>query len=433
MNKADIVVVGAGAAGLMAAGRAAEMGANVLLVEHQSKPGRKLAITGKGRCNLTNVMPLPDFLNHFHPNGRFLRTSFSHFFAEDLMTLLQQNGVKTIVERGGRVFPESGKAQDVVKALVAWNLNAGVTILNQTAVTLLHEEGGKLEGVSVCPTSQQKNKTIKDNRKQEKIICPAMILATGGASYPATGSTGDGYRMAEKIGHHIVKPRPALVPLELAGNETKMLEGLLLKNISASLWIEGKKITSEFGELQFTGFGLSGPVILTLSHLVVDGLLENKKAEIVLDLKPALEHKKLDDRLQRELKNSSKKQFQSILKTLLPLQMIPFCLSRTNIAPEKTCNEITAKDRKKLRLWLKEISLPISGYRPFSEAIITAGGISLKEVNSKNLASKKMKGLFLAGEVLDIQADTGGFNLQAAFSTGRLAAESALEYLSKKA
>ncbi len=432
MNKTDLIVIGAGAAGLMAAGRAAELGASVLLIEHQSKPGRKLAITGKGRCNLTNAMPLSEFLNHFHPNARFLRAAFSRFFTDELIDLFQQLGVKTVVERWGRVFPESGKAQDVVKALVSWNLKLGVTIMNQTAVIQLLEDGGILEGVSVCPATNRKNKIIKDFQKQEKLNCSTLILATGGASYPATGSTGDGYKLAEKMGHGIISPRPSLVPLEVKSKHLEMLDGLLLKNISASLWINGKKIASEFGELQFTAFGLSGAIILTLSHLVVDSLLEKSKAEIVLDLKPALEHKKLDNRLLRELSNNAKQQFQTILKNLLPKQMIPFCLADTNIDAKKKANEVTAKERKKLRMWLKELPLTISGYRPFSEAIITAGGVNLKEVDSKNMASKKINGLFFAGEVLDVQADTGGFNLQAAFSTGRLAAESAVEYLNQK-
>lgn len=423
----DLIVVGAGASGLMAAGHAARLGAKVLLIEHQSKPGRKLAITGKGRCNLTNTAELKDFLAHFHPQGRFLRPSFSSFFSADLITFFEQLGVPTVTERGGRVFPQSGRAQDVVKAMTEWISQSGVTLYTNTAVVDLLLQNGELIGVLVCSVAHHKNKTVKNRATDREITSRAVILATGGASYPATGSTGEGYRLAGAIGHTIVTPRPALVPLEVEQKRVEGLAGLVLKNCRVSVWADGKKQDDAFGEMAFTETGLSGPIILTLSHQVVDLLIAGKEVALKLDLKPALEMTQLDDRLLREFDSQRQKMFSTILKGLLPSQMIPFCLSQTGIAPGKKGCEISAQERKRLRIWLKEIAFPISGYRPFSEAIITAGGIALTEVDAKTLASRIVKRLYFAGEVLDIQADTGGYNLQAAFSTGFLAAESAVK------
>ncbi len=429
MNRYDIVVIGAGAAGLMAAGRAAQLGAKVLLLEHKGKPGRKLAITGKGRCNLTNTVQQTEFLKHFYPHGRFLRNAFSRFFAEELIAHFKALGVETVVERGGRVFPESGQAPEIVKSLVDWNRRLNVKIrTSSAAIELVHRENA-IQGVAICAVTHQKNKVIKSIDKSEKVSCGTVILATGGKSYPATGSTGDGYQLLKNIGHTIIKPRPALVPLEVGETKTGELDGLLLKNIEASVWSENRKISAEFGEMSFTGFGLTGPVILKLSHLVVDLLDEGKQVEIRLDLKPALDSKKLDERLIRELANGGKQQISNILKTLLPRQMIGFCLENQALAAATRGHEINARERKNLRNWFKELTFPISGYRPFAEAIITSGGVNLHEVNPKTMESRKVKGLFIAGEVLDIQADTGGYNLQAAFSTGWLAAESAFKTL----
>ncbi len=426
MPKIDIIIIGAGAAGLMAAGRAAELGARVKIIEHKSKPGRKLSITGKGRCNLTNSVELAEFINHFHPNGRFLRPSFSLFFSKETIDFFLKQKVPTTIERGGRVFPLSNKAQDVVNALVNWNLQHGVKIETNTVVDALLLEDNRIKGVKIRRTKNRKGKIVKIGQTSCNIHADAVILATGGASYPATGSTGDGYNLARSVGHSIIIPRPALVPLETKNGIAETLRELSLKNVSVSLWIDGKKKDTAFGEMTFTDFGLTGPVILTLSHQVVDNILENRQVIIKIDLKPALDAKKLDARLLRELDRNGKKQFLSVLGNLLPKKMISYCVDELGIQGDKPCHQIGAVERKCLRQWLKEIPFLITGYRPFSEAIITAGGIRLQEVNPKTMASRKIERLFFAGEVLDIQADTGGYNLQAAFSTGRLAAESAI-------
>lgn len=426
MESFDLVIVGGGASGLIAAGRAAELGAKVLLLEHKSKPGRKLAITGKGRCNLTNSLDLPGFLNHFHPNGRFLRNSFNRFFKTELVFLLKRLGIETVEERGGRVFPKNRKAPEVVEALVRWVRKENVRILTGTTVSEFLIEGDSIHGVKVCPVKQHKHKIVPDQNNPETYASKKVILATGGASYPATGSTGDGYRLAKSIGHKVITPRPALVPLEVDRKQVHGLEGLDLRNIEISLWINGKKKDDAFGEMSFTEFGLSGPVILSISHQVVDALLEKATVSVKLDLKPALDHKKLDQRLLRDLENNRQKSIRKILKGLLPNQLIPFCSQQLKIPLAKKANEITARERKSLRLWLKEMPFNITGHRPFSEAIVTAGGISLPEIDPKTLESRLVANLYFAGEVMDIQADTGGFNLQAAFSTGYLAAESAV-------
>ena len=427
MLKPSIIVVGAGAAGLMAAGRAAELGARVVLLEHKNKPGRKLAITGKGRCNLTNSATLPEFLKHFHPDGRFLRQAFSLFFAGDTMDFFKYHNVPVIVERGGRVFPASGKAPDVVKAMLRWNDSVGVELCGNTTVDSLIVESGEIKKVCVYRTSDHNGRVVKDKSSSLSLKADMVILATGGISYPATGSTGDGYRLAESVGHSIIPARPALVPLETACQRTKRLNNLVLKNVAVKTWIDGKKRNEAFGEMVFTDFGLSGPIVLSLSNEIVNALIDGKRCSITIDLKPALDHKKLDSRLIRDFKRDNKKQFQSILKKLLPGKMIDFCLDESGIPPHKTGNCISADERKKLRLWLKELRFEISGYRPFSEAIITAGGVNLREVNPKTMKSRKINNLYFAGEMLDIQADTGGYNLQSAFSTGRLAAESSIK------
>lgn len=424
METCDIVVVGAGASGLMAAGRAAELGADVLLVDHMPRPGVKLGITGKGRCNITNTSELNEFLAHFHPNGRFLRTAFSRFFSNDLVTFLEELGVETVEERGGRVFPGSSRAADVVDALINWNRQKGVRMAWNTSVESLLVEESAVRGVRVCPAFRRKGRIRRKRSESYAIEAKSVVLATGGMSYPATGSTGDGYALAESVGHSIVDPRPGLVPLETDPPPDGQLNNLTLKNCAVTCWVEGKKKESAFGELTFMPFGLSGPVILTMSHLVVVEIDQKNPVRITVDLKPALDHKKLDARLLRDLEQKGKKQLPSILKSLLPAAMIPFCLSSLSLAAEKRGNDVTADERKKLRLWLKHLEFNISGYRPFSEAIITCGGVSLKEVDPNTMASKKVCGLFLVGEMLDIQADTGGYNLQAAFSTGKLAAES---------
>jgi predicted Rossmann fold flavoprotein len=372
--------------------------------------GNKLLITGKGRCNLTNLTSLSDFIEHIH-NGRFLHHAFSQFFNNDLISFFESIGIKTITERGNRIFPASEKSDDVVNALLGWCKKKGAGIQTRTAVSGLLIKDSSIIGV-MCRTS---------GGKYFEYRAPAVIIACGGASYPATGSTGDGYDLAQSAGHSIVPVKPALVPLVSSGKTAKRLQGLNLHNVNVSLWINCKKIREEFGEILFTNFGLSGPVILTLSRLVVDELEKNNSIEISIDLKPALSEKKLDSRLLRDLDNNGKMKFHKILKGLLPSSLIPVCTEQTCIDGEKLCHQVTSEERKKLRTWLKDFRFVITGHHSFNEAIITAGGVSVDEVNQKNMESKIIKGLFFAGEVLDIDADTGGYNLQIAFSTGWLA------------
>lgn len=405
-----VIVIGGGAAGLMAAGEAARTGADTLLLEKMKKPGRKICISGKGRCNITNIADLPDFITHFGKTGNFLRQSFSRFFSPELMDFFTGEGLELVTERGGRVFPASGKAYDVLDVLVKWVEAGGVQVIKSARVTELIVEEGFVIGV-IC--------------NGKRIESDAVILATGGASYPATGSTGDGYRFAESAGHRIVPIRPALVPLETRGDLTRTLAGLNLRNIEVRMYVNSKKRQQAFGELVFSENGLTGPVILTLSGHAVDTLRKGERVEISIDLKPALDEQKLDARLLRDFTARGKEELQSVLRGLLPREMVPVCLRLTGIDPDIKASQLSSKKRGILRRWLKDFRLGVTGYRPFEEAIITAGGVDTREVDPRTMESKKVRGLFLAGELLDIQGDTGGYNLQAAFSTGWLAGRSA--------
>jgi len=411
-----LIVIGGGPAGLMAAGQAALQGIETLIFEKKDRPGCKLSITGKGRCNLTNVIELSEFIGHFGANGRFLHTAFSRFLASELVTFFEQLGVKTMTERGGRVFPASGQAKDVVDALVQWAKDCGVAVKVRLPVERLLIEDGRVVGVQVLGRGKSTAGKVYQ--------ADAVIVAAGGASYPDTGSTGDGYRLAESAGHSIIPIRPALTPIETAGNIASQLQDLNLRNVSVRVRINGKKRAEAFGEMLFTHFGLFGPVILTLSGQIVDALRQNKKVFISIDLKPALDDGKLEARLIRDLEAHGKKKFDSILKGLLPQKLIPVCMEQTDISPDKPGHQITASERKRLRLWLKDFRFEATGYRPFTEAIITAGGVNTREVNPRSMESLLVKGLYFAGEALDIDGDTGGFNLQAAFSTGWLAGQS---------
>ena len=414
MTPRRVIVVGAGASGLMAAGQAAQMGASVLLLEKMDRPGRKLRITGKGRCNLTNVAPVSDFIAHFGPSGCFLRQAFYRFFTSDLLALFEELGVPTVTERGGRVFPVSQEARDVVDALVRWVREGGVQIQTRSSVERLLIEEERVVGVktSTDPTGR----TYRAD---------AVIVATGGASYPATGSTGDGYRLAESVGHTLVPVRPALVPLETAGDVAPRLQGLSLRNVTARVRTDGQEQAELFGEMLFTHFGVSGPIILSLSRQIVDALRQDRRVVLSIDLKPALDGDKLDARLLRDLDAHGKRHFRTLLKGLLPSKLIPVCIDLTGIPPHKEAHQITAQERERLRTWLKDFRLEVTGHRPFSEAIITAGGVETREVDPRTMASRLVEGLYFAGEVLDVDADTGGYNLQAAFSTGWLAGRSA--------
>ncbi|MFN2258056.1 MAG: NAD(P)/FAD-dependent oxidoreductase [Desulfuromonadaceae bacterium] len=407
-----IIIVGGGTAGIMAAGVAAASGAEVLVLEKMPRTLLKLGISGKGRCNITNTAPIPEFISHFGANGRFLRQAFHRFFSTELQTLLQQIGVRVTTERGGRVFPTSGKALDVVRALRRWAEKSGATILTGAGVDEMLVQDGRIVGVRCGGTDYSASR---------------VILASGGASYPATGSSGEGYALAQRAGHHVIAPRPSLVPLISSDIDNGALNGLALRNVGVRMYVDGKKSADAFGELTFTPDGVAGPVILTLSLAAVDALQGGKKVRLEIDLKPALDDKKLDARLIRDFAKRTHELLHSILRGLLPQELVKVCLERTGVNPEQLGHSVSATQRKKLRHWLKHFSVEISAHRPIEEAIVTAGGVHLREVDPRTMESKIVPGLYFAGEVLDLQADTGGYNLQAAFSTGWLAGTSAAE------
>lgn len=407
MAQKKIIVIGGGASGLMAAGVAATNGAHVILLEKMKTPARKIRITGKGRCNITNTAPIVEFIDHFGKSGRFLRQAFGRFFSGELIAFFEKRGLKIGFERGGRVFPADGDAPLVARLLVDWVKEAGVDLRTEISVVDLLVKKGQVAGV-VCGHNQ-------------KIYADAVILATGGASYPRTGSTGDGYRLAQSVGHTIVTTRPALVPLRTAERIGNGLAGLQLKNINARLFINGKRKAQAFGELSFTKNGLSGPIILTLSSLVVDALRSRAQVAVILDLKPALDDAKLEARMQRDLQKRPHDPMSSFLRGLMPRELIQPCLDYAQIDHNMTAVMLPAQARKKIRHWLKNFRFEITGYGSLEEAIVTAGGVKTAEIDPCTMESKKSKRLYIVGELLDIQADTGGYNLQAAFSTGWVA------------
>ena len=400
-----VIVVGGGAAGIMAAGRAAEFGADVALLEKMPQLGIKISITGKGRCNLTSSEDMDKFLEAFGPTGKFLINAFAKFFSQDLIDFFESIGVNTMLERGKRIFPLSGSAKDVVKAMTMYLNKQGVEILTD---------------ITVKKIVIQDNKAVGVDTTKGTFYGDAVILATGGASYPQTGSTGDGYDMAKKLGHTIVPIRAALVPLEVKEGYIQDLQGLSLNHVNASVYLNGKKIAEAFGEMLFTHFGLSGPIILTLSKTVVDSLAKGR-VEISIDLKPALSREKLDARFLREIKEHSNKNFDNMLKNLLPQSMIPVFIKVAGMPHDKKVHQITQKERMELIALLKDMRFTITKSRPIEEAIVTAGGVSTKEIDPKTMESMIVKGLYICGEVVDVDAKTGGYNLQAAFSTGWVA------------
>ncbi len=407
----DVIVIGAGPAGLVAAGQAASLGKKVLLLEKMKSPGRKLLLTGKNRCNLTNTASVQEALGHFNQGGRFLTQLFYRYFTDELRGFFAELGLPTVVQRGGRVFPESEKARDVLEILISWLQNSGVELITGTAVTDLISQGGKIHQVVTVNQTYQAS---------------TVILATGGKAYPGTGSTGDGYAFARRLGHKIIPLRPALVPLLTAGDTAQNLQGLSLKNVTINVWVNEKKLTQMFGEMLFTHFGLSGPVILTLSRQIVNYLEEGHQVVIKIDLKPALDQAALDARLLREIQSQGRKQFSSLLEDLLPKKLIPVCTEQTGIPRDKKISQLSSKERKHLRSWLKDdFQFIISGHKGFDQAIITAGGVDTSEVNPETMESKLIQGLYFVGEILDVDADTGGYNLQAAFSTGWAAGKAA--------
>lgn len=421
MPKRQVIIVGGGPAGLMAAGQSAGTGAETLLLEKMDRAGVKLRITGHGRCNLTNADSVREVIKRFPAGGYFVRPALYSLSNEALRTFFAERGVPTEVQRGGRVFPVSEDARDIVAALTRWVDEQGVTLRVHSAVTDLVVEAGQLMGVRVA-----------DGRVYR---ADAVVVATGGASYPATGSSGDGYRLAESVGHTIVPVRPALVPLETAGDAARRLEGLSLRNVNVSVWIagagegsgSGSKEADAFGEMLFTGFGVSGPIILTLSRQVVDALRMDSRVTLSIDLKPALDHPTLDARILRDIDASPKRHARNMLAELLPSSLIPVCLEQTRLAAHQPAHRITAEERQRLRLWLKDFRLRVTDHRPLKEAIVTAGGVDTAEVDPHTMASRMIEGLYFAGEILDVDAETGGYNLQAAFSTGWVAGRSAAQ------
>ncbi len=404
-----IAVVGAGPAGMLAARQAALRGARVILLEKNDRLGKKLVITGKGRCNVTNDADVDTLVKNVPGNGRFLYSAFASFGSRDLQRFLEEHGVRLKVERGNRVFPQSDRSFDVVDGLRRALERSNAEVRLNSQVNRLLVEDGQIVGLVV---------------NDQPLYCQAVIVCTGGASYPATGSTGDGYILAAEVGHTIVPPRPALVPLETVEDWPKSLAGLALKNVELSILQGGRKLVQEFGELLFTHFGISGPIVLTVSRWVTHGKDTNPFIASI-NLKPALTQEQLDRRLQRDLEKYQRKAIKNALDDLLPKRLIPVVIAAAEIPEDKPVHQITRVERMRLVSSLTSLQLTIKGPRPLSEAIVTAGGVSTKEIDPKTMQSKLVRGLFFAGEVIDVDGYTGGFNLQAAFSTGYLAGEKA--------
>ncbi len=409
MNK-KVIVIGAGAGGLMAAGTAAENGHEVTLIERNDKVARKVMITGKGRCNVTNnCTMINDLIANVPTNGRFLYGAFSKFMPIDTMEFFEDMGVTLKVERGNRVFPESDKAVDIVDALRTFMEDSGTKRI-KGRVTELIAESGVIKGVK-----------LEDG---EEFFADAVIIATGGVSYPLTGSTGDGYTLAKGVGHTVTELKPSLVPLTCHEGFCMDLQGLSLRNIEISVFDTEsyKEVYKDFGEMLFTHFGVSGPVILSASAHLKD--MKPRKYEIHIDLKPGLTYEQLDKRIQRDFLENSNKNFINALDALLPKKIVPVIVKLSGIKPATKVNQVTKEMRAKLVNLLKDLKVTVLGFRPIEEAIITSGGISTKEIDPKTMESKLIKGLYFAGEVIDVDAYTGGFNLQIAFSTGNLAGSS---------
>ncbi|MCU0666831.1 MAG: NAD(P)/FAD-dependent oxidoreductase [Candidatus Omnitrophica bacterium] len=411
MSNSEIIVIGAGPAGLMASIRASELGAKVILIEKNKHPAQKILLSGKGRCNLTNSIPMEDFIPKFFHGGDFLRDAFKKFSNQDLMQFFEKLGVKLKVERQERVFPRSNSAKSIWDTLLSQVCDRKIRfILNRT-----------VEGIQ-----------IKDGRPELVILSgkeflPAqkVILATGGVSYPATGSTGDGIRIAGKLAHRIEPLRPSLVPLELKKGYPVILQGLSLENIRIKFTQGAKNILSEIGDLLFTHKGISGPLVVTLSDRIVLWLEKKEPVFVHIDLKPALSYEILDKRMLRELGQNNRTSLRNIMKSLLPLRLVDVFLEMNSIDASKKASYVTQKERARIVQVLKDFSFEVSSAGTFDEAMVTRGGVSLKDINPKNMESRLIKGLYFAGEIMDVHADTGGFNLQAAFSTGYLAGESA--------
>ena len=408
---ANVIVIGGGPAGMMAAITAAEYGNNVTIIEKNSDFGKKLLITGKGRCNITSSLYMSEFIKNTPGNGQFLYSAFQNYTNTDIIDFLKNQGLEVKEERGNRIFPVTDKSIDVLNCFKSKINELKIKKLFNTRVQKILVQNGEVLGV----------RTEKEIIQTDKII-----LATGGKSYPLTGSTGDGYLIAKNIGHKVTEIRPSLVPLVIyEKNECKEMQGLSLRNVGIKIIDESKNklIYEDFGEMIFTHFGISGPTILSGSaHLVrykeIDNLMKEQKIKLQIDLKPALTEEQLDERILRDFKEFKNKQFKHALDKLLPQKMIPIVIEKTKINEEKRVNEITKEERRNLVKVLKKFELTIKDFRPVEEAIITSGGINIKEINPKTMESKLVKGLYFAGEIVDVDSYTGGFNLQIAYSTG---------------
>ena len=409
-----VVVIGGGAAGMLASVAAGKNGHEVHVIEKNEKPGKKLFITGKGRCNVTNDCDVETLLNHVISNPKFLYSAFYGFTSQDMMKLLETAGVPLKTERGARVFPVSDKSSDIIGALTREMKKQGVKLhLNCTVCGLIIEEGA-VRGVR-----------FTDNTgKEQQMEADAVIIATGGLSYRSTGSTGDGYRFAVEAGHKVKETMPSLVPLNIREGWCADMQGLSLKNVRVSFKSGKKVLYEDFGEMLFTHYGVSGPLILSGSAHIVSALRKGKAIELCIDLKPALSMEQLDARLLRDFDANKNKQFRNALSGLLPAKMIPVLVDLSGIDPYKPVNEISREERRRLCETMKKLTMTVESTRDYNEAIITRGGVSVKEVNPSTMASKWVDGLYFAGEVLDLDALTGGFNLQIAWSTAWLAGNS---------
>lgn len=407
-NNLTVAVVGAGAAGLMAAGIAAQQGACVLLFEHNEKVGRKIAITGKGRCNVTNNCDAQTFLANIPQNPRFLYSALDAFSVQDTMEFFEKLGVPLKTERGSRVFPVSDKALDIVDALYGWVRRCGVTLVHEEVTDIQVNGEGAVCGVMAGGRLRRADR---------------VIIATGGKSYPLTGSTGDGYVWAEKLGHKVTPLRASLVPLVSPGKTCPRLQGLSLKNVSLTIFENNKKLHEGFGEMLFTHFGISGPLVLSASSHMRKWDKATYRAEI--DFKPALDEATLDKRILSDFSEQLNTDFRNSLGALLPRKLIPIVVERSGIDPHQKVNAITKKQRQALVRVLKHFELEITQPRPVEDAIITSGGVSVREIAPKTMESKKVPGLYFAGEIIDVDGYTGGFNLQVAWSTGYLAGRNA--------
>ena len=413
-----VVVIGGGPAGMLAAITASQNGNKVILIEKMESLGRKLLITGKGRCNITSSLPISDFIKNTPGNGKFLYSCYQKFTNEDIIKFLESEGLKVKEERGNRIFPITDKSQDVLNCFLKKIKKNKVEIhYNEKVEEILYKMSGNKKIVEGIKT------------KKGKILADKVILATGGKSYPLTGSTGDGYELVQKLGHTVTNIKPSLVPLEIYEHEIcKNLQGLSLKNVSIEILdIEKNKIIyKDFGEMLFTHFGVSGPIILSASaHLVryknMEDKCKNRKIKLTIDFKPALSEEKLEARILRDFSELKNKEYKNSLDKLLPQKLIPVIIEKSNINPHKKVNEITKEERKTLVNLLKRFTLEIKGLRSINEAIITSGGINIKEIDPKTMESKIVENLYFAGEIIDVDSYTGGFNLQIAYSTGYVA------------